>query len=258
MHARFNLDPSGESWDNYFSIGSRIHEKNKTAVKTELDRFKDIDGNLQAKEIISNWFPEIKAEVFLSHSHKDEKLIIGLAGWLKDKFKLTSFIDSAVWGYSDTLLKAIDNKYCKNESNETYSYEKRNRSTSHVHMMLSTALTNMIDQCECIIFVNTPNSFTPADYFNDEGKTESPWIYSEIAMTRMLRQKTLKEHRSLSNNLSLENFNEARQMELHISYPLDILHLTPLNKNDLTTWETNESQKNNKYPLDSLYRIKRN
>lgn len=262
MHAKFNLNPENETWQNHFYSGNTIHEENKAIVETDLDRFKDINGTLQAKEIIENWFPRIKADVFLSHSHKDEKLIIGLAGWLKDNFGIKSFIDSTVWGYSDRLLKAIDNKYCKNDSGETYNYDQRNRSTSHVHMMLSTALADMIDQCECVIFVNTPNSFKPADYFKDEGETESPWIYSEIAMTRMLRERAPEEHRPQptfeSVNASLEHLKKARERELRISYPADLLHLTPLSLSDLTKWKNKEGQNKQKaYALDLLYEMKR-
>ena len=262
MHAKFNLDPQSETWQNHYYSGSIIHRANKAIVETDLEKFKNIDGTLQAKEIIENWFPLIKADVFLSHSHKDEELIIGLAGWLNDNFGIKSFIDSTVWGYSDELLKAIDNKYCKNESGETYSYEQRNRSTSHVHMMLSTALADMIDQCECVIFVNTQNSFKPADYFKQEGQTESPWIYSEIAMTRMIRERSPEEHRPQlgleSISASTKRLNEARERELRISYETDLLHLTPLSLTDLKTWKIKEGQKMQKtLALDSLYEMKR-
>ena len=60
----------------------------------------------------ANWFPQIKADIFISHSHKDEDLALALAGWLKVSFGLTAFIDSCVWGYANDLLKMIDYKYC--------------------------------------------------------------------------------------------------------------------------------------------------
>lgn len=262
MHARFNLNPGNKTWQNHFISGSVIHEKNKVVVETDLDKFKNINNDLQAKDIIEKWFPRIEADVFLSHSHKDEKLIIGFAGWLNDNFGIRSFIDSTVWGYSGKLLKEIDNIYCRSKLGATYDYEKRNRSTSHVHMMLSTALADMIDRCECVIFVNTPNSFKPAYCFENEGQTESPWIYSEIAMTRMLRQKSPEEHRPQpvmeSVDASLERINEAQKRELKISYPMDLLHLTPLSILDLERWKSKESQRMQKtYALDSLYSMKR-
>ncbi|MCC5439660.1 hypothetical protein [Clostridium botulinum] len=46
----------------------------------------------------------------------------------------------------------IDNNYCFNKDTETYDYIKRNYSTSHVYIMLSTALSMMIDRAESIFF----------------------------------------------------------------------------------------------------------
>ena len=254
MHARFNLDPESQKWAKYIPTGQQLHSANKIVVETQLKVFENADGRLDAEKIINNWFPTIKADVFLSHSHKDENKVIGLAGWLKEEFGLNSFIDSTVWGYSDKLLRLIDDIYCKNSVKTMYLYDKRNRSTSHVHMMLSTALMSMIDQCECIIFVNTPNSFKPTDYINGQGKTESPWIYSEIAMTRMLRQRSSLEHRHKSQVIiANEQFHELR-----VSYPTDLLHLTPLSTGDLDAWAQKEaSQYNGADALDSLYEMKR-
>ncbi|MEE9928542.1 hypothetical protein [Microvirgula aerodenitrificans] len=262
MHAKFNLNPGDETWENYLGIGQCFHDRNKNIVQEDLDKFKDIDNTLQAQEIINNWFPSVKADVFLSHSHKDEKLIIGLAGWLRENFGIRSFIDSAVWGYSDDLLKLIDDGFCKNKSNEYYDYSKRNRSTSHVHMMLSTALADMIDRCECVIFVNTPNAFNPEKYLKNEGKTESPWIYSEIAMTRMIRERTPEEHRlkpAMDAFASSQSYiNEADKRELKIYYDTDLLHLTPLSCNDLMAWKNEErGSMREACALDSLYKMKR-
>ena len=51
-------------------------------------------------------------------------------------------------------------------------------------MMLSTALTQMIDKTECLLFLNTPFSISTSEVVNE---TESPCIYSELAVTKMLR-----------------------------------------------------------------------
>lgn len=253
MYARFNLNPENRNWSEYINTGRSIHRKNKEQIELSLDKFKNADESLDAQKIIDNWFPEIKADVFLSHSHKDENTVIGFAGWLKEAFGLDSFMDSEVWGYSDDLLKAIDDKYCRNNCCGTYNYEMRNRSTSHVHMMLSTALMNMIDKCECIIFMNTPNSYKPKEYFEDEGRTESPWIYSEIAMTKMLRQRSILEHRP---QLTMEGFKViAKGEEARLEYPMDTLHLTPLSINDLDNWKIRNGS--NKFVnLDVLYEMK--
>ena len=231
-----------------------VEPKNVEArLKMGLVSFKDKDGNLLASEIIAGWFPAIEADVFLSHSHRDEEQVIGLAGWLHKEFQLKSFIDSCIWGRSTDLLRMIDDEYCYNRSTETYSYAKRNRSTSHVYMMLSTALSKMINSCECIIFVNTPNSISPKSYI--EGvTTDSPWIYSEIAMTSIVQKRTPAEHRGymIKGAMALD----ALQESFNVKYDVDLMHLAPLDINDLNEWCSN----NNKIgadALDGLYTLKR-
>lgn len=94
-----------------------------------------------------------------------------------------------VWGYCNDLLKKIDDKYClSNSPYYKYDYDKRNNSTAIVHMMLSTALTQMMDKCECIMFLNTQQSNLEDCYGNDV-QTASPWIYHELSTMKVLRKK---------------------------------------------------------------------
>ena len=51
----------------------------------------------------------------------------------------------------------IDPIKCKN-SDGTYDYQKRNITTSHVHAMLTSAIMQVMDLSEIVIFVNTNNS----------------------------------------------------------------------------------------------------
>ena len=136
-----------------------------------MERYLSPCGELKASEIEKDWFPEIKADVFWSHSHKDEKDVIALAGFLNN-LGLTTFIDSCVWGYADDLLKQIDDTYCisKKSSDDLidfYSYQKRNQSTTHVHMLLNGALMKMMDNTECLIFLDTPNSLKMQDIYGN-------------------------------------------------------------------------------------------
>lgn len=110
-----------------------------------------MDGVIDGTKLQENWFPtKHKFNVFLSHSHNDKQLAIALAGFLKDKLGLNAFIDSCLWGYSNDLLKEIDQRYCRHRNGVSFDYNKRNYSTSHVHMMLSIALSRMIDNCEAV------------------------------------------------------------------------------------------------------------
>lgn len=124
--------------------------------------------------------------MFLSHAHQDEALAIALADYLYANFGLTTFIDSLVWGYAEDLLWKIDTQFCKT-TDGFYDNQKRSYSTSHVHMMLATVLAQMIDNIECVIYLNTPSSFSSRDTV--ENKTKSPWIYPELSTTVTVRRK---------------------------------------------------------------------
>lgn len=249
MYRGFNLDLGSANLSDFLNEGRSIHENNKSLVDAKLAAFKDKDGNLLASEIIAGWFPAIEADVFLSHSHRDEEQVIGLAGWLHNKFQLKPFIDSCIWGRSTDLLRMIDDEYCYNKSTETYSYAKRNRSTSHVYMMLSTALSKMINSCECVVFVNTPNAISSKGYIEGE-TTDSPWIYSEIAMTSIVQKRTPAEHRGY--------MAKAAMMfeSLNVKYDIDLTHLTPLDFDDLAKWRSDNNKKGSR-ALDALYDLKR-
>lgn len=147
MFATFKMDLpdlSRDDWEKYYKNGLEVYKSHKQKIKESLDKYLSVDGELKASEIEKDWFPSFKADVFLSHSHKDEKDVIVFAGLLND-IGLTAFIDSCVWGYADELLKQIDDEYCVSKANpdgsiDTYNYQRRNQSTAHVHMMLNGAL----------------------------------------------------------------------------------------------------------------------
>lgn len=258
MYQAFNLSIDSDDFivlgniDDYYYIGENLFNKNTEVVANDLDKYRSMGNSLSAKDMMDDWFKQIDADIFLSHSHKDEKLVIALAGWLWEKFKLKSFIDSTVWGYSNNLLKSIDDKYCKN-SDGYYNYEKRNYSTTHIHMMLSMSLLSMMDRCECLFFINTPNSFIPKNELNN-GNTLSPWIYSEITASSMLRIK--KPNRSISVYDSIQEGLESHKTESYqIEYPLNKEHLIDLDINDLYSWGFRRREYNGLHHLDILYEL---
>ena len=85
-------------------------------------------------------------------------------------------------------------------------------------MMLSSALTEMIDKCECAIFLNTPNSINVSDEISKASDvkkeaTLSPWIYHELSVLNIIEKKPPNreylEHRDsklfeAQNNLKIE------------------------------------------------------
>ena len=149
MVTAYSLEFDLERNDYYFKEGKKMYESMKKEIDTNLENF-STNGKLDATKLSENWFPQINADIFVSHSHKDFDSALTLAGFLYKKLDLICFIDSCIWGYSNKLLKAIDVKYCKNINKNTYDYDLRNLSTSHVHMMLTVALTKMIYKTECL------------------------------------------------------------------------------------------------------------
>ena len=258
MYRRFNLRYFGikdkKSQDLYYKMGIKLFNDNKTKVEKTLKGFILTDGSLDGSKMQDNWFPQIDADIFISHSHDDEDMALILAGWLYDNFKIKTFIDSCIWGYADDLIRIIDNRYCLNSNGETYNYQKRNYSTSHIHMMLSTALSMMIDKTECLFFLNTPSSIKSSEVVT---KTESPWIYSEISMSELIRKKTLKSYRNFVMEKALHD--EVRHFNLSVEYTVYLEGLTSIKPSDLDVWykvwqiEKQKISQTKKFPLDILY-----
>ena len=250
MYTGFNLEnisvpgiPLTKEWDVLFN-------EHKRKMHSTLHGYTTQNGMIDGKKMQADWFPEVKANIFISHSHADESTAINLARWLYDRFRLVAFVDSCVWGYANELLKEIDNRYCLNSDGKTYNYGRRNYSTSHVHMMLMTALNKMIDKTECIFFLNTENSISLT---NIESETLSPWIYGEIEITRTIRTQTpvRKKARIYSDGRMHERLGDSFPK---IRYPVDISHFKSIDKGTLKSWD-NWCQSKGVDALDALYKI---
>jgi len=246
MYRGFNIkDIKFVDGKSLYEIGKAQSVEHNTAIAQELNRFILNNGKIDGTKMQSNWFPTIKADIFLSHSHKDLDLAITLAGWIKSRFGLNTFIDSSVWGHSNDLLKQIDNDYCKTGDN-LYSYDSRNFSTSHVHMMLASALTMMIDKTEVLFFLNTPLSLSADDIIC---KTMSPWIYFELTTSRFIRK--LKPPRLLTESLGLTMLKKASP---NIEYTVDFIDFVALDGNKLEEWSDSTDLKDVR-ALDRLYEL---
>lgn len=257
MFQGFNIEKLDfKDFADFYKKGYAIYDETKKCIDLKLSFLKD--GILDAEKIQSDWFPDIKADVFLSHSHADKNLAIAFSGWLKEKFGLCSFVDSCLWGYCDELLKIIDNKFCKND-NGIYDYKSRNVSTGIVHMILMNAITKMIDKTECLMFLNTPNSIVLENDISQ--KTYSPWIFSELETSRFIRKiiPNRLEKRIKDSTKFLSAINES---QLIVAFPANTSHLIKLDNKDLTNWCKSYSLCNNylsykkECPLNYLYKMK--
>lgn len=171
MYSKFILnDLKASHFKNNTLDGKLYYKAMSNDVRGELEKFIGIDGTIDGTKLQEEWFPTSKwtFNIFLSHSHADEQLAVSLAGYLQKEFGLNVFIDSCLWGYANELLRKIDEKYCLSSDGRHFNYNKRNYSTSHIHMMLANALLRMIDNCEAVFFLNTENSISICEEIKKE------------------------------------------------------------------------------------------
>jgi hypothetical protein len=94
--------------------------------------------------------------------------------------------------------------------------------------------------------LNTPSSISPKSIITS---TLSPWIYSEITMSKLTLRKLNafrgKEGKALQKSADF-HFREA------IEYELDLNDLTDLEEKELREWA--DSYNGGEYPLDALYK----
>ncbi|MSU00127.1 hypothetical protein [Tissierella pigra] len=270
MFAGFNLAITSQelkelvgsgNFDYYKKIG-REHLKPKKAIFEENIQKYIENGIADGTKIENDWFPKIETDIFISHSHIDEEISLTLAGWLHDEFQIDCFIDSCVWGYAGHLLELINKEYSDKRKDDNggylYNHEKCNTASKHVNIMLCMALQKMIDKVEATFVINTRNSI---DKYKDvyEDSTFSPWIYTEIVCTQIVRHKRLSEYRKkhLIKKEVSESYSEIQQ-EFKAVYEVSLDHLKILNKEILNNWGIawkDIDSKSNMYALDELYKI---
>lgn len=231
--------------NNYGILYDDINSDSKNIINTKISSFVDDNEEINLTDIGENWFPNIEADVFISHSHKDEKLAL----WLHYCFGIKAFIDSTVWGYSKNLLHNIINnkKYGYILRQNTYRLYETLNINSHIDMLLSMALTKMIDRCECLIFLNTPNSISRKDTMEI---TYSPWIYHEIGVSKLI--KRTKPNR-LQNKDGLVYFSKSAENVIPF-LETDTSHLFKLDENILNSWREKSNMRGVE-ELNYLYRI---
>lgn len=173
-------------------------------------------------------------QIFISHSHDDIEDVKKFAYTLETEFGVSCFVDSMVWENMNNLIKAFDGIYSLAADKKTTLYAKRNYSTSHVHTMLATALLEMINNCECFLFIGSKNSTLNLDYFRDHSDaTLSPWIYEENTFVKFIKpvipKWLLPQRRVNAFSGGIGRIDEER--ELNIAYKLDMSTFHPISAN---------------------------
>lgn len=162
MFSGFNLKLDTESIEQACELDFNKYKKiGEEHLKPDVNRFNTVLKDLVDRKTINgsqiqeHCFPNIEADIFLSHSHKDRDLANALAGWINESFGLKVFVDSNVWDYSRELLDEINSRYSNERPNGNngylYDHESCCKASEHVNTMLSVALHSMIDKVECVI-----------------------------------------------------------------------------------------------------------
>lgn len=219
-------DISQREIDTYFDSGKKASRNilDKTLLK---DNIWDGDG---VREM--NFPLQLGVRhIFISHSHDDIEEVKKFAYVIEQVFGVSCFIDSMVWENMTNVIKAFDNVYSLSTDGKSYSYKKCNYSSAHVHTMLATALLEMINDCECFLFIGSKNSTLNLNYFRDHSDaTLSPWIYEENTFVKYIKPiipewlLRKRERRYFSGGIG--RINEDRK--LNIAYKLDMSTFHPI------------------------------
>lgn len=242
------------SYLDQFEIYNRLTpveiDKEGHKVYKLLKTFEGENGAIDGKALQNYVFPTGSVDdynVFISYSHNDEKLVKRLVAFLQDYCGLRVFLDYYVWKSADSLLKRIDDRYCKTKDNKQYIYGRRNFSTSHVHAMLSMAIMDIINKTECCIFLDSNHSIEMGNLSNtSKARTLSPWLYEELSFMRYLPLQQMRM-RTKTFSSGVENLYEG--IELKVAHEVTVEGFLDMDSTDLMLL----SQYGGEKGLDALY-----
>lgn len=239
--------------DQYYAEEFRYYNETRNRIRQQADEFIRNDGIIDGGRLQAEWFQPVNADVFISHSHLDERLAIAFAGWLRQNFNITAFIDSTVWGYAPDLKKYLDDIYSRRRDSNLYDYNRSYYSSTFVNNLLAGVVCKMIDSCEVLMFLNTPNSVSISSLVSE---TSSSWIYYELLISKLIRSRGLQRVRILQEGGRIvDNIRE----NLRFALPANRDHLRTLNGDILSLWKRmnlrHNPEKSTDLSLDILYKI---
>jgi hypothetical protein len=91
MYKAYSLNFILEVKTNHIQIGKALYAKMKNTIDDNLSAFYS-NGKLDGTKLSDAWFPQISADIFISHSHKDFDTVLDLAGWLYEKLGHNFFL----------------------------------------------------------------------------------------------------------------------------------------------------------------------
>lgn len=238
-------------FDYLLYCGEEVFADFSNSIEPRVSRYIKPNGHLDAGLLQGDWFPKIKADVFISHSRKDKDLAIALSGFLNEEFGLKAFVDSTIWHNVEKLQEEVDAPLL-NPDTKTYNYKRRNQSTAYVHMLLSTALTKMIDNSEAIFFLSTNNSLNSIGQLT----TSSAWIYHELFTANYLRLKYPERKRTVVKRMRGGRILEGRISDgFTMDFDVDLSMFHTLTFSNFKDWIKAVYKNFERHPLDVLYTL---
>ncbi len=235
---------------NYNDLSDESREKLKKLVNSS--------QKISADEIKNILLPQKHYDIFISHSHKDLNLAKRLADYLQNNCKVSCFIDSLYWGNIDGLQEELNKMHLREDAStgkKYFNHQSTMEVAKHANMILASALTMMIDSCECVFFLNTDNSVISGIEVINKNETYSPWIYHEVFTTSIIhrRKPGLDTQKAIHEHFQFRN-DAINQLPQFI-YNLDLTGMANLDDNDILDWASKVNSAC-MHPLDVLYNLK--
>lgn len=195
-------------YQRYFDHGMSLRNNAKKETCLTIQECKEPDGRINAEDITNELFAAFDADVFLSHSHKDIKTVTAFAGYL-DSIGARPFVDSFVWGDAYELLWNVNDIYSRNDNGDL-DYNDTAYAAAQIYMILNGALIDMMDRTENFLLLGTEEII-------QNGRTTSPWIYSELLYSKILRPKRLfMEHTDMSFPAFTDHLYQLKVHEIEL------------------------------------------
>jgi hypothetical protein len=252
--------------DYSMDVTSKLLYKIKKSPVDEIKKFmlKDEKNILDHSSFVKNWFPKTGCHIFLSHSHGDIEIVTLIANVLYSKYGIKSFIDSYFWKNVNSAIIEIDEKHNKIRT-DLYDYKGSMQTCSNFYMILSNALSESIHESDSFFFICTNYNKGSSDQYRK--KTFSPWIYSELKISSLLKPSPHKDRPYAFIDSFIRKTNKASATatideSFRVQYELPNYHLTKVDIENffdaIDNTDENEEHYNTSAIFSSLDKLYRN
>ncbi|WP_104712402.1 toll/interleukin-1 receptor domain-containing protein [Helicobacter cetorum] len=202
-------------------------QKMREILKKSLNDDNTINAKILKEECFNTSLSDDKPWVFISHSHKDKKIVLELKEELEKDNDFNVFVDDLFWGITLKDVKEVILEVFKDKISE----QELER---HLSSLMAICLVEIIQQC-CAYVVIKGNNIT------SNNKIESNWIYYELEMIRKLLPNLVDSFESKDNESVLLYDSELDKLKTY--YNLQDLKkalkdlITPLGEKKETGYE---------------------